>query len=87
MIRAGIIVTAYPTWQESNITDFIICLSVEVDSGIINGLMYKTGDSNIGKCQFKHIQNIFKAKLKDKSFNAVHQWHKSLTLNDSTCGY
>ena len=27
------------------------------------------GDSNTGKCQFKPIQSIFKAKLKDKSFN------------------
>ena len=45
---------------------------VEVYSGSINGLMYKTGNSNTGKCRFKPKQSIFKAKLKDKSFNAAH---------------
>ena len=55
----------------------------------MNGLMYKTDDSNTGKCRFKPARSNFKPKLKDK-LKPVQRctalaW--SFALNDSPCDY
>ena len=73
--------------QQSNVADFIIPLSVKVYSGSMNGLMYKTDDSNTGKCRFKPVWSNFKPKLKDKSVQRCTALAQSFALKDSPCDY
>ena len=64
-------------WQSNN-ADLIIPLSVKVYSGSMNGLMYKTDDSNTGKFRFKPVQSNFKPERKGKLVHAVQHWHRVL---------
>ena len=53
----------------------------------MNGLMYKTDDSNTDKCRFKPVQSNFKPKLKDKLVQCYPALAWSFALNDLPCDY